>query len=96
MFQPAAPLASSGAGDELSLSQSDFDAFEYPDGLSPSWPIDYATLAPWYDLAEEMYRVRGAEGVDMLRARRAEPSQQDRGLGQVNQVIRPAAVAALA
>jgi choline dehydrogenase-like flavoprotein len=48
----------------LRLRESDFDAFEYSDGLSPAWPIDYATLAPWYDKAEELYRVRGAEGAD--------------------------------
>jgi choline dehydrogenase-like flavoprotein len=48
----------------LRLRESDFGALEYPDGISPAWPIDYATLAPWYDRAEDLYRVRGAEGTD--------------------------------
>jgi choline dehydrogenase-like flavoprotein len=48
----------------LRLRETDFEAIEYPDGVSPSWPIDYATLAPWYDQAEELYRVRGAKGTD--------------------------------
>lgn len=31
----------------------------------PPWPINYANLAPWYDAAEDLYRVRG--GRDPLR-----------------------------
>jgi choline dehydrogenase-like flavoprotein len=48
----------------LRLRESDFDAIEYPDGVSPAWPIDYATLAPWYDQAEELYEVAGEKGID--------------------------------
>lgn len=54
----------------LRLRESDFGALEYADGISPSWPISYATLAPWYDQAEDLYRVRGAEGIDPTEADR--------------------------
>ena len=33
---------------------------EHADGLSPAWPIDYDTLAPYYDRAERLYHVHGA------------------------------------
>jgi choline dehydrogenase-like flavoprotein len=48
----------------LRLREEDFGPMEHRDGVSPAWPIDYATLAPWYDEAEKLYHVRGAEGVD--------------------------------
>jgi choline dehydrogenase-like flavoprotein len=41
------------------LRQEDFQATEHADGLSPAWPIDYDTLAPWYDKAEALYHVHG-------------------------------------
>ena len=34
------------------------------DGISPAWPIDYETLAPYYDRAERMYDVHGEAGGD--------------------------------
>ncbi|MEL6205442.1 MAG: GMC family oxidoreductase [Pseudomonadota bacterium] len=37
----------------------DFDEMAHWDGISPAWPFPYATLAPWYDRAETLYRVRG-------------------------------------
>ena len=46
------------------LRREDFEAVEHLDGLSPAWPIDYDTLAPYYDRAERLYHVRGAEGYD--------------------------------
>ena len=46
----------------LRLRESDFGAVEHADGTSPAWPIDYATLAPWYDAAERLYQVHGATG----------------------------------
>jgi len=52
------------------LRESDFDDIEYPRGTSPAWPIDYATLEPWYDRAEELYRVRGEKGTDPTEADR--------------------------
>ena len=46
------------------LRREDFQAVQHQDGVSPPWPIDYDTLAPFYDRAERMYHVRGQQGVD--------------------------------
>ncbi len=46
------------------LRRDDFEAVEHVDGLSPAWPIDYDTLAPYYDRAERLYHVRGTDGQD--------------------------------
>jgi choline dehydrogenase-like flavoprotein len=46
------------------LRREDFEEVRHADGVSPAWPIDYDTLAPYYDRAEQLYRVRGAVGDD--------------------------------
>jgi choline dehydrogenase-like flavoprotein len=46
------------------LRREDFEAIEHVDGVSPSWPIDYDTLEPYYERAERLYQVRGEAGVD--------------------------------
>jgi choline dehydrogenase-like flavoprotein len=46
------------------LRREDFQAVEHADGVSPAWPIDYDTLAPYYDRAEQLYHVHGAVGDD--------------------------------
>jgi choline dehydrogenase-like flavoprotein len=46
------------------LRREDFGAIEHVDGVSPAWPIDYETLAPYYDRAERLYHVRGQAGLD--------------------------------
>jgi choline dehydrogenase-like flavoprotein len=46
------------------LRREDFGVIEHEDGFSPAWPIDYETLAPWYDRAEAMYEVHGDVGSD--------------------------------
>lgn len=46
------------------LRREDFGALEHMGGTSPAWPIDYDTLAPYYDRAERMYHVHGAVGDD--------------------------------
>ena len=46
------------------LRREDFHEMLHADGVSPAWPIDYETLAPYYDRAEQLYRVRGAVGDD--------------------------------
>jgi choline dehydrogenase-like flavoprotein len=46
------------------LRREDFAATTHLDGISPAWPIDYDTLAPYYEEAEILYRVRGAVGED--------------------------------
>jgi choline dehydrogenase-like flavoprotein len=46
------------------LRREDFGPLELADGVSPAWPIDYETLAPWYTRAERMYHVHGGVGDD--------------------------------
>lgn len=46
------------------LRREDFHALEHVDGTSPAWPIDYDTLAPYYDRAEALYHVHGRTGDD--------------------------------
>jgi choline dehydrogenase-like flavoprotein len=46
------------------LRREDFQATEHLDGVSPAWPIDYDTLAPYYERAERLYHVRGRQGLD--------------------------------
>jgi len=46
------------------LRREDFGEVEHAEGVSPAWPIDYDTLAPYYDRAERMYHVHGQHGQD--------------------------------
>ena len=46
------------------LRREDFGAVTHLDGESPAWPIDYDTLAPYYDRAEQLYHVHGLQGAD--------------------------------
>ena len=46
------------------LRPQDFQEMQHADGVSPAWPIDYETLAPYYDRAEAMYDVHGEAGLD--------------------------------
>lgn len=46
------------------LRREDFQQLQHEDGVSPAWPIDYETLAPFYERAERMYHVHGASGDD--------------------------------
>ena len=46
------------------LRKEDFEAVEHLDGVSPAWPIDYATLEPYYARAERLYQVHGEAGDD--------------------------------
>lgn len=41
------------------LRREDFGELDLADGVSPAWPIDYETLAPYYDRAEQLYHVHG-------------------------------------
>lgn len=52
------------------LRREDFKAVEHIDGVSPAWPIDYDTLEPYYDRAEEIYNVHGQHGIDPTEPRR--------------------------
>lgn len=46
------------------LRERDFSELRHHDGISPAWPITYAELEPYYDLAERLYQVHGARGED--------------------------------
>ena len=46
------------------LRREDFGELAHADGVSPAWPIDYETLAPYYDRAERLYHVHGLQGAD--------------------------------
>ncbi|HSL24623.1 MAG TPA: GMC family oxidoreductase [Vicinamibacterales bacterium] len=46
------------------LRRQDFEEVEHLDGVSPGWPVDYDTLAPYYDSAERLFHVHGAQGFD--------------------------------
>ena len=46
------------------LRREDFHALEHMEGTSPGWPIDYDTLAPYYERAERLYHVHGELGTD--------------------------------
>lgn len=46
------------------LRERDFDEVRHAGGVSPSWPLDYADFAPWYDEAERLYSVHGTRGED--------------------------------
>ena len=50
------------------LRREDFQEIAHADGVSPAWPIDYETLAPYYDRAEHLYHVHGDIGDDPDRA----------------------------
>lgn len=41
--------------------REDFQAVEHADGVSPAWPFDYDDLAPFYQRAEQLYGVHGAD-----------------------------------
>lgn len=55
------------------LRREDFEAIEHVDGVSPAWPIDYATLEPYYERAERLYHVHGTAGLDPTEPPRAHP-----------------------
>ncbi len=53
------------------LRREDFQPLEHMEGVSPGWPIDYETLAPYYERAERLYHVHGELGTD--------PTEPERG-----------------
>lgn len=53
--------------------QEDFIALEHQGGLSPAWPITYHDLEPYYQQAEEIYLVHGAEDGDSTAPPRSHP-----------------------
>ncbi len=43
---------------------TDFAGRQHRDGRTPEWPIRYADLAPYYDIAERWYFAHGQAGLD--------------------------------
>jgi choline dehydrogenase-like flavoprotein len=48
----------------LRLREKDFQELEHAGGVSPAWPITYGQLAPYYNLAEQLYGIHGETGID--------------------------------
>jgi choline dehydrogenase-like flavoprotein len=46
------------------LRKEDFGELQHHDGISPTWPIEYEELEPYYTKAEQLYEVHGARGED--------------------------------
>jgi choline dehydrogenase-like flavoprotein len=46
------------------LREEDFGELRHHDGISPSWPIAYGEMEPYYTQAEQLYQVHGARGED--------------------------------
>jgi choline dehydrogenase-like flavoprotein len=42
----------------------DFDGVQHLEGTAPAWPFRYEELEPWYQNAEDLFRVRGELGDD--------------------------------
>ncbi len=53
--------------------EHDFDAIEYPEGVSPEWPISYAALEPYYAAAERELLVHGDDADDPTSPWRSSP-----------------------
>lgn len=48
----------------MRFREEDFSEMTFDEGVSPAWPITYQELAPYYQKAERLYRVRGKSGDD--------------------------------
>jgi choline dehydrogenase-like flavoprotein len=46
------------------LRESDFQAVDHEDGVSPAWPVRYLDLEPFYAQAEQIFGVHGESGQD--------------------------------
>jgi choline dehydrogenase-like flavoprotein len=55
------------------LRESDFQAIEHEVGTSPAWPISYWDLEPYYQQAEDLYRVHGSPDGDPSEPPRTRP-----------------------
>ena len=61
---PAAATPRSGARCWNACAKRILRRLPLQDGISPAWPLDYAELEPYYQQAEQLYRVHGKAGVD--------------------------------
>jgi len=55
------------------MRESDFNAVEHENGVSPAWPITYSDLEPYYERAEALYRVHGSTDGDTSEPPHARP-----------------------
>src|SRR5919202_2846208 len=55
------------------LRERDFGEVRHYGGISPAWPIDYATMEPYYSEAEKLYLVHGEAGEDPTEPPRSGP-----------------------
>jgi choline dehydrogenase-like flavoprotein len=55
------------------LRERDFGEVRHYGGISPAWPIDYATMEPYYAEAERLYLVHGQAGEDPTEPPRSGP-----------------------
>lgn len=55
------------------LREQDFDDLEHEGGTAPAWPIDYTTLASYYDEAERIFKVHGRMDDDPNGPPRSQP-----------------------
>jgi choline dehydrogenase-like flavoprotein len=46
------------------LREAEFEGVAMQEGRSPDWQLRYGDLAPWYEMAESLYRVHGVAGED--------------------------------
>ncbi len=58
----------------LRLRVEDFEELQHEGGVAPAWPIRYADLAPYYDVAERLFfGTHGTAGMDPCEAARSRP-----------------------
>lgn len=55
------------------LRKEDFGELRHHGGVSPSWPISYDDLEPYYAQAEQLYQVHGLQGEDPTEPWRSAP-----------------------
>lgn len=48
----------------LRLRSQDFEALQFPEGVSPAWELTYEDFKPYYTQAERLYKVHGLRGDD--------------------------------
>ncbi len=57
----------------LRMREKDFGEVVHKDGISPSWPISYSEMAPYYEKAEKLYHVHGERGIDPTESKEDPP-----------------------
>lgn len=60
------------------LRETDFHGVRHVDGVAPEWPLKYDVFEPYYQKAEELYRVHGARGETQPSRQQAAPTPSRR------------------